>query len=493
MKDTSFLRTVAASLALLVLVGCGTPAPVERVVDTDKIPITTCSEKALDAFLKGRWLFDNLRLTDAYQYFLKAAEADSNFALAHLRIAVTAPTNSERFDAFRRAIETSEQASEGERILIAAYEAAVAGDPEVQHEKLQALVTLFPKDERALNELGNFLYFNQQDFEGAISAYRKSIEINPKFTQPYNMLGYALRFVGDFGAAENAFRRYAELVPDQPNPYDSYAELLMKMGRYEESIAGYQKALAIDPNFVPSYIGIGNNRMFMGRFEDARTAFSEIEAIARGDAERRLICTWRAASYLHEEDFENAFDEIQRRYDIAAETDDRGSMSADLNFMGGISLRAGRADEATEYYQAQVEMIQSSDVTDEVKQAAVRNKTYDLTRVALWNGDLATATELADAYREAVEIHKVRFEIQRTHELDAMIAIAEGDPDDAILHLEQANQQDPQIWLLKARAHAAKGDIESARLACEHVIDFNQLSINLAFVRNTARELLESL
>jgi tetratricopeptide (TPR) repeat protein len=493
MTDSSFLRTVAACLALFVLFGCGTPAPIERVVDTNKIPITTCSEKALDAFLKGRWLFDNLRVTDAHEYFQKAAEADSNFALAHLQVALSAPTVSERFDAFRRAVDASEHASEGERFLIAAYEAAVAGEPEIQHAKLQALVALFPRDERAHNELGNFLYFNQQDYEGAISAYRASIDINPAFTQPYNMLGYSLRFVGDYAAAEEAFRRYAELVPDQPNPYDSYAELLMKMGRFEESIAGYEKALAIDPNFVASFIGIGNNRMFMGRFEDARAAFSEIETIARNDRERRAICIWRAVSYLHEGDFENAIDEIQSCYDIAAETDDRGSMSADLNFLGDISLHSGRADEAAERYRAQIDMIESSDVTDEVKEAAARNQKYDLARVALSKGDLGTASVLAAEYREAVEARNVRLEIQRTHELEAMIAIAEGDPDQAVDHLEKGDQQDPQIWLLKARAHRALGDADAARLACEHVINFNQFSINLAFVRNTARELLESL
>jgi hypothetical protein len=37
------------------------------------------------------------------------------------------------------------------------------------------------------------------------------------------------------------------------------------------------------------------------------------------------------------------------------------------------------------------------------------------------------------------------------------------------------------------------GDPEGARSACEHVIGFNQLNFNLAYVRNTARELLESL
>jgi tetratricopeptide (TPR) repeat protein len=462
-------------------------------VDTNKVPITTSSEKARDAFLKGRWLLDNLRVTDAHEYFVAAVEADPDFALAHLRVANTASTNQEFFDALRRAVDTSINASEGERLIISAFEANVAGSPQTQRSDLEALVALFPKDERAHNTLANFLFFNQQDYEAAISAYRQSIEINPGFPPPYNSLGYALRFVGDYAAAEEAFVRYTELIPDQPNPYDSYAELLMKMGRYEESIASYEKALEIEPTFIASYVGIGNNQMFMDRHEDARSTFARIEEMARNDAERRQACTWTAVSYLHEGDFESAFDEIQRRYDIAAETDDRGAMSGDLNVLGDIFLRAGRADEAVEKYVAQLEMAQSSDATDEVKEGVARNQKYDLARVALWNGDTARASELADAYREEVAAHDVRFELQRTHELDGMIALAEGDFETALSHLEGANQQDPQIWLLKARCYAGLGDLEGARSACEQVIGFNQLNFNLAYVRGLARELLESL
>jgi tetratricopeptide (TPR) repeat protein len=493
MKYVSLVRVMLFSLVVTGLAACGASPPPEMKVDTTKIPITTSSEKARDAFLKGRWLLENLRVTDAHDYFLKAVEADPNFALAHLRVANTASTNQEFFDALRRAVDTSINASEGERLIISAFEAGVAGNPQSQRSDLEALVALFPEDERAHNTIGNFLFFNQQNYEAAISAYRASIAINPEFAPPYNSLGYALRFVGDYPAAEEAFVRYTELIPDQPNPYDSYAELLMKMGRYEESIAGYEKALEIEPTFIASYIGIGNNQMFMDRYEDARSTFARIEEMARNDAERRQACTWTAASYLHENDFENAYDEIQRRYDIAAETDDRGAMSGDLNVLGDIFLRAGRADEAVEKYGAQLEMAQSSDATDEVKEGVARNQKYDLARVALWNGDTARASELADAYREEVAAHDVRFELQRTHELDGMIALAEGDFETALSHLEGANQQDPQIWLLKARCYAGLGDLEGARSACEQVIGFNQLNFNLAYVRGLARELLESL
>ncbi len=493
MNTMSRVYAGLTSLAAAVLVACGAAPPMDVTVDTSKIPITTKSEAARDAFLKGRWLLDNLRVTDAHAYFLKAIEADPAFALAHLRVANTASTNQEFFDALRRAVEASENASEGERLLIGAFEAGVAGDPDAQRAKLDALVALFPEDERAHNELGNFLFFNQQEYEQAIGAYRAAIALNPDFAQPYNQLGYALRFIGDYASAEEVFERYTELIPDQPNPYDSYAELLMKMGRYDESIASYEKALEIDPNFVASYVGIGHNQMFMGRFEDARSTVTKIETIARNDAERRQASTWRAASYLYEEDFESALDEIQRGYDIAAESDDRGAMAGDLNVMGDILLRSGRADEAAETYRAQIEMMQSSDATDEVKEGTVRNQKYDLARVAIWKGDLTTASELADAYREEVAVHNVRFEVQRTHELDGMIAFAENDLEAALTHFEAANQQDPQIWLLKARTLAAMGDTEGARAACKQVIDFNQLNFNLAYVRRPAALLLETL
>jgi tetratricopeptide (TPR) repeat protein len=490
--DASSLR-IGVCLLVTVIVACGASPPTNPTVDTTKIPLTTASEKARDEFLKGRWLLDNLRATDAHGYFQKAVAADPDFALAHLRVANTASSNQEFFDSLQIAVRMSINASEGERLLISAFEAGVAGNPESQLSNLEALVALFPEDERAHTTLGNFFFFNQQDYERAVNVYRTAIKINPDFAPPYNQLGYALRFIGDYSAAEEVFRRYTELIPDQPNPYDSYAELLMKMGRFEESISGYERALEIEPTFVASYIGIGNNQIFMSQFEQARSTFAKIDEIARSDAERRLACTWITASYLHEGDFESAHDEIQRRYDIAAETNDRSAMAGDLNVIGDIFLRAGRSAEAAEKYREQLEMMQDSDATDEIKEATARNLKYDLARVSVWNADIASATDLAETYRQEVAAHNIRFEVQRTHELDGMIAFAEGDVDAALGHFEQANQQDPQIWLLKARAFAANGDDGNARAACQHVIDFNQLNFNLAYVRRLAQDLLETL
>lgn len=485
------LRPAAASVAILwTLAACNGGS--ERQPNRVKVPITTVSEDARAAYLLGRDLLEQLRLTDAHQYFVTATELDPEFALAWMAAANTSPTTHEFFAAMRHAVANAGNASDGEQLMIGAFEAAVNQDPDTQRSRLQALVAAYPGDERAHNAYATFL-FGQQDYESAIAEYREAVAINPGFTQPYNQLGYSYRFLGEFEEAERAFVRYIELIPDQPNPYDSYAELLMKMGRFEDSIATYEKALSIEPTFIASYIGIANNLIFMGRTEDARTALSRIADIARTAGELRQMHTWKAASYLHEGDFDGALAEVRSRYDIAAEDDDRVAMSADLNLMGNILLEAGRTAEASAKYEAAAEMMETSDAPEDIKDAVRRNNIFDRAQLALAANDLETAAGLAADYREAVDLHNVRFEVQLSRQLDGLVALASGEPKAALFELAHANQQNPQVLLLNARAFSAAGDREATRAACLQVINFNQLNFNLAYVRGTARTMFEEL
>ena len=490
MKSRGVRLFAVTALSICVTAACD-PQPAQPRSQT-KVPITTVSDAARAAYLQGRSLLDGLRFTDAHQFFVEATELDPNFALAWLAAANTSPTAHEFFACLRHATENAGAASDGEQMMIRAFEAGVNADPETQRSELQALVAAYPGDERAHNALAIFL-FGQQEYEAAIAGYRKAIAINPEFAQPYNQLGYALRFTGDFDGAAAAFERYIELIPDQPNPYDSYAELLMKIGKFEASIQSYEKALTVEPTFISSYVGEANNYIFLDQPQKARAALLRIADVARGANELRQMHAWIAATYLHEGDFDRALAEVQSRYDIAAETDDLPAMAGDLNLMGTILLEAGRTEEAALKFEQSVAMMDSSDATEDIKETAHRNHIADSVRVALSRGDLVEAEDLADAYRTAVARHNVRFEVQQSRELDGMIAIASGKPQAALFELANANQQNPRVLFLNARAFAAAGDRAAARAACRDVINFNQLNFNLAFVRGKARSMLKEL
>ena len=80
-----------------------------------KVPITTRSDEARQAYLKGRDLFEKLRATDALEQFKKAAAADKDFALAQVGIANTAASAKEFFEALKTATSLAGHASERSR------------------------------------------------------------------------------------------------------------------------------------------------------------------------------------------------------------------------------------------------------------------------------------------------------------------------------------------------------------------------------------------
>ena len=185
-----------------------------------------------------------------------------------------------------------------------------------QRDCYKRLVAAYPDDERAHTLLGNN-YFSLQDYFLAIEEYRKATEIAPKFSPPYNQLGYSRRFLGDYAGAEKAFKQYIKLIPDDPNPYDSYAELLMKMGKYDESIKFYRKALEIDPTFVASSIGIASNLNFEGQYEAARAEVDGFYPRAMNNEQRRALHFAKAVSYAYQGDMDSALAEIEKQYALA--------------------------------------------------------------------------------------------------------------------------------------------------------------------------------
>jgi tetratricopeptide (TPR) repeat protein len=462
-----------------------------REAGRDKVPVTTASAEARAAYLQGRDLLEKLRITDARKQFEAAVVKDRDFALGYLGLANTAPTTHDFFAALGRAVELAGKTSPAERLMIRGLEAGATGKPAQQKALYGQLVQSYPRDERALTLLASF-YFGQQDFPRAIELYSKAVAIDPAFTSPYNLLGYAYRALERYGEAEKAFQKYIELIPGDPNPYDSYAELLMKTGRFDESIKSYEKALAIDGNFVSAYIGIANNHMFSGRGDDARKALARLTRVARNDGERRQAMAWTAESFVHEAAWDKALGEIDQMIAISERAEDLGQKANDLNFKANTLLEAGRTEAAAAVFAAQVEASGRSATPDDVKQATRRNALFDQARVALAKRDLAAARSLSASYAKQVAAKQIPFEVRRQHELAGLIALADGKPKIAVAELGQANQQDPRVLYLVAMALGDAGDAKKARAAAEKVAAFNALSLNYGYVRAKAVALARS-
>jgi tetratricopeptide (TPR) repeat protein len=480
----AILPAVAVAALSAALLGCA-----GKVEAPGKVPITTSSAKARKLFLEGRQLQDNLRASEAHDRYLKAAELDPDFALAHLGLVQTALSTDELLHSIARAAELADSVSPGEAHMIRAAEANTNGRPEIARQHLEALAAAFPDDERVHFMVGMF-HFGRTEWQPAIEAYRRALAINPDFPSPYNYLGYALRNLGDFKGATEAFKRYTELIPDEPNPYDSYAELLMKMGKFQDSIGQYEKALEINPNFTASYVGMAFDWMFLGDSEKARSALARALFIAPNDGERRQVLLWIAASYFHEGKHEQALAELGRRLEVARKGQDLLTVAGDLFLQGRVLAEYGRADEARAKYDEGLAAAEAGWATPEVKENFRRAYIAGLARIALARGDLAEADKLASRYLESVQRDQVPGQLRQAHQLLGLVALARSDWESAVAELSRADLGDPYTLYHLARAYLGKGDRMQGLAALERAANFNGLAFNYAFIRLSALELL---
>ena len=457
--------------------------------DPAALPITTSSPEARALYLEGRDLVERLKGTEGHLRTDQAVKKDPQFALGWLQWGQTAGTAKEFFAGLDKAVANLGHVSEAEQKFIRAAEAGAKSRPADQESLLAELAKQFPNDPRIHAQIG-IVAFGRQDYDGAVRALSRAVELDPKFTLPYNQLGYAYRFQGKNTEAEKTFRKYAELLPDDPNPHDSYAELLMRMGRFDESIGEYRKALQADQYFLSAFVGIANNQMFQGKGDDARATLKQMLSKARNDGEKRTVWFWSSETYLHEERWTDAIKSIEEEKKIADASGDLLSASQDVNFIGNILLGAGKPAEAAQKFEESMKLVDRSKASDAVKEAARRNHLFDLGRVAVLKGDLATARATAAKYSTAVEAKQVPFEVRQAHELAGLIAIHAKEWDTALGELGKAGAQNPRVTYLTGLAWQGKGDATKAADAFRAVSEYNQLNGLYAFVRPQARRQL---
>ena len=153
-------------------------------------------------------------------------------------------------------------------------------------------------------------------------------------------------------------------------------------------------------------------------------------------------------------------------------------------------LNAGRTDAAAKRFGQALDLVGKSSLSDDVKQDTRLADHYNKGRVALAKGDLATAKSEAKAYAEGATSRQNKFRVRQAHEFEGRVALAEKKYDDAIMHLGQANQQDPEVIYLTAQAYEWKGESAKAKELAAKSANANVLPlVSYAFVRAKAKKM----
>lgn len=225
----------------------------------------------------------------------------------------------------------------------------------------------------AWNEKGN-AHFNRGEFEDAINAYNKAIQLDPSFGMPYsnlaltyltqekcteaillyqksiemlssdkdkaiswNGLGNVYRCLNDYENAVAAYQKAAELDPEtagmrdgadnfQPNQnpktaqaWNDLGEVFFKTGSYDEAINAFNKAIELEPESGQAYSNLARALASQGKYARAIPLYQKSIDLLQDNKDKAAVWNRLGNVYRKLNDYDNAIKAYQKAVVLADE------------------------------------------------------------------------------------------------------------------------------------------------------------------------------
>jgi tetratricopeptide (TPR) repeat protein len=126
------------------------------------------------------------------------------------------------------------------------------------------------------------LLVEQADFEGAVDAYARRIDVNPNSAEAHRQLGEIFVLLGRHDEALAEFAIAVWLDPGDARALAAAGQVHVRLLQYEEAVAALQPALAADPSLLEARYALGTALLRSGKAADGRR---ELELFERRQAE----------------------------------------------------------------------------------------------------------------------------------------------------------------------------------------------------------------
>jgi tetratricopeptide (TPR) repeat protein len=461
------------------------------------MPVTTASDAARESFRQGQHAMDMGRFFDAREQFQAAVGADSNFALAHLRMANTANSAAEFMAGLEAAEEHAAGASEVERKLIEIARRGLDNDAEGQLQLAQQLVELVPESPRCWLTLAG-IQSGLNDMEAARASMTRATELAPDFALAYAFLGNSHIFIEpkDFDKAVQYMARLVELAPDEPNSHDLMGDAYRAQNDLTRARDSYTRAAELAPDDASPLQQRAHVNSFLGDYVAARADYDAAIALGRGN-EQAAFAVYRALVSVHAADPGAAVDELSQ---LVAAIDEmgipgpRGQKIFALTTAAQIALHHDMFDAAESMLErrAVLQLEQAEEVgTDAVTRGTQANIAYFEGSLAARRGDYQAATEKAQEFMTLLEQDANPRRNEPAHDLMGLVSLLQDDYATAVQHYEQANPNNTYTQYHLALAHEGAGNAAEAQAMFAAIAYNNFNSPGYALIRTDVQQKLQ--
>ncbi len=273
---------------------------------------------------------------------------------------------------------------------------------------------------------------------------------------------------------------------------------LIKQGR-ELSISGdqrgalaqFQKALEQSPNSFEAHWGMATTLDLLGEYAKAQQHIRKMIEVAPNADAKTQAARAMAMSYAFERKPAQAAKYEKEIFDshLAAQNFTAAAEIADE--LARIYLECGDLGQAYDWYQRGYNTaLKNSDLSARDKDLWGFRWEAGQARVAARRGERqAAAKEVAAAKTFLDRLHNPQQEAFFPY-LNGYVAFYAGNYAAAVTDLEKANQKDPFILELLARAYEKSGEKSKAADTCRAILKLNMHNIANAFARPSAKQML---
>jgi TolB-like protein/Tfp pilus assembly protein PilF/tRNA A-37 threonylcarbamoyl transferase component Bud32 len=178
----------------------------------------------------------------------------------------------------------------------------------------------------------------RETFPRAKQAVMTALEFDPTLAEAHASLGHIhLEFDYDWAAAERAYRRAIELNPKYPTAHHWYGGFLSAMGRHEDALQHATTARTLDPLSPIIQTWVGLRYYFAGKYDAAVAEYLKALDLDRDFAPAHWHLGW---AYAQTGRFQESVAEAEKALAL-----DEGNL-AYLASLGHAYARAGRTGEA---------------------------------------------------------------------------------------------------------------------------------------------------
>jgi len=198
------------------------------------------------------------------------------------------------------------------------------------------------------NALGYVFYtLNKHDL--AIDNYKKAIQFDPKNADAYNSLGDVFFAQNKYDLAIDNYKKAIQLDSKNVTAYNSLGDVFFAQNKYDEALANYKKAIQIDPKNVNANISLGNAYADQKKYD---------EALEHLNNALKDIDDPNNASYYYNSiglilTFQNKYDDAIKNLEEAIQIDPKNT-SAHCN-IGFALYKKGDYDGAKEKYEKTIQ------------------------------------------------------------------------------------------------------------------------------------------